>query len=115
MSKLIFLMFLFFHAPSIYSEQQIDLYCLYTPAFKSMYEDYFLPSIKDPFRVIARKYPQDCPSGIYGSEGWKTVMSHKLELMIGSHSRALGRSIHFFRYRYHFSQTCFKTGFGSFR
>lgn len=63
-------------------EPEIDLYCLYTPSFQRMYEEFFLPSIQDPFRIIARECPQECPSSVYGSFGWKNTMGKKLDLLI---------------------------------
>jgi len=63
------------------SQPHYKLYCLYTPNFRTLYEQYFLPSIKDDFEIIAREYPQDCSSGIYRSEGWEKTMLYKLEML----------------------------------
>jgi hypothetical protein len=57
------------------------LYCMYTPLFENLFNAYFLPSIKDDFEVDARKYPQDCPSGSFHSEGWNKTMLYKLQLL----------------------------------
>ena len=60
---------------------RLKLYCMYTPQFQMLYERYFLPSIQDDFEVIARGYPQECPSGIFKSAGWEKTMLRKLELL----------------------------------
>lgn len=57
------------------------LYCMYTPQFESMYRDYFLPSIKDPFDLVTKVYPEECPSGKFQSEGWNLTMLRKLEML----------------------------------
>ena len=31
------------------SETRFKLYCFYTPLFQPLYEDYFLPSLKDEY------------------------------------------------------------------
>lgn len=62
-------------------QESYKLYCLYTPHFKDLFENYFLMSIKDPFEIKVNEYPQSCPSGIYRSEGWKDTMLNKLEML----------------------------------
>jgi hypothetical protein len=57
------------------------LYCIYTPQFQTLYEEYFLPSLKDDFEVVVRKYPQECPTGTFQSPGWDRTMLRKLELL----------------------------------
>jgi hypothetical protein len=74
--KSLFLFFFFSLAADNYK-----LYCFYTPDFKPLYEEYFLPSIKDDFEIIAKEYPQECPSGAFKSDGWGTTMLRKLEML----------------------------------
>lgn len=63
------------------TEKRYKLYCFYTPLYKSVYENYFLPSIKDDFEVITKIFDQECPSGRYFSEGWERVTIHKLYML----------------------------------
>lgn len=55
---------------------------MYTPDFKVLYDDYFLPSLKDDFEVIVKEIEQECPSGSFRSEGWDKTMLQKLELLL---------------------------------
>lgn len=57
------------------------LYCMYTPQFEHLLTDYFLPSLKDDFDVVAVEFPQDCPSGMIWTEGWERTMLNKLKLI----------------------------------
>lgn len=57
------------------------LYCYYTPKFKYLYENYFLPSIKDDFEVKAFTYPEECLSGNFMEDGWDRVMLQKLAML----------------------------------
>ena len=68
-------------APAGESPVRVKLFCLFTPEFQILYERYFLPSIQDDFDVIVREYPQECPTGVYRSEGWDKTMIHKLEML----------------------------------
>lgn len=63
------------------AQTRFKLYCMYTPKFQVLYENYFLPSLKDDFDIIARKYEQECPSGTFLSTGWNKTMLRKLELL----------------------------------
>ena len=65
----------------VFPQTQFKLYCMYTPEFHSLYEDFFLPSIKDNFEIVAREYPQECPSGKFRSAGWDKTMLRKLEML----------------------------------
>ena len=65
----------------IEASERIKLYCIVTPQFERLLTDYFLPSIQDDFEVVMRKLPEECPSGIFQSEGWGLVMLHKLEVL----------------------------------
>lgn len=65
------------------SEQtRYKLYCMFTPKFKTLLEEYFLPSLQDDFEVIINEYPQDCASGDFRSPGWARTMLYKLELLL---------------------------------
>jgi hypothetical protein len=54
---------------------------MYTPQFKTLYERYFLPSIKDDFELIVKEIPEECLTGAFRSEGWDKTMLRKLELL----------------------------------
>lgn len=54
---------------------------MYTPDFKNLYENFFLPSLKDDFDLVVKEYPQDCSTGIFRSVGWNKTMLNKLELL----------------------------------
>ncbi len=62
-------------------QTRFKLYCMYTPKFQILYEDFFLPSLKDEFDVVAKNYEQECPSGVFLSSGWNKTMMRKLELL----------------------------------
>lgn len=57
------------------------MYCLYTPDFENLFQNYFFPSLKDDFELVVKVYPQDCPSGEFRSAGWNKTMLKKLELL----------------------------------
>lgn len=63
------------------SQTHYKLYCMYTPEFQTLYEEYFLPSIKDDFEIVLMKYSQECPSALFRSEGWEKTMLRKLEML----------------------------------
>ena len=67
--------------PASIKQDHYKLYCMYTPQFKTMYEEYFLPSVQDDFEIIVKGYPQECPSGKFYSEGWDLTMLRKLEML----------------------------------
>jgi hypothetical protein len=79
------LLILAFIIPSFAAENasspRYKLYCMYTPDFSTLFNEYFLPSIKDDFELVAVEYPQDCPLGTFRSEGWEKTMLYKLELL----------------------------------
>lgn len=54
---------------------------MYTPQFETLYQDYFLPSLKDDFEIVLKKPPQECPTGWFRSTGWENTMLRKLELL----------------------------------
>jgi hypothetical protein len=58
------------------------LYCICTPEFQTLYEEYFLPSFKDDFEIVMKECPQECSSGRFRSDGWEKTMLRKLELLI---------------------------------
>lgn len=72
----------FFGTSYAHAQTHYKLYCFYTPEFEKMYEEYFLPNIQDPFEIIAKKYPQECPSSTYKSKGWNKTMLKKLEMLL---------------------------------
>ncbi len=76
-----FVLFLLFLSRAIASQPQYKLYCMYTPQFQTLYEHYFLPSIKDDFELIVKKIPEECPTGAFRSDGWDKTMLRKLELL----------------------------------
>jgi len=54
---------------------------MYTPDFEKLFTEFFLPSLKDDFKVVVKEYPQDCASGSFRSEGWDKTMLNKLKLL----------------------------------
>ncbi len=80
-----FLIFFLLLAGRCFTDQtSYKLYCMYTPEFQSLYENYFLPSLKDDFELVVREYPQECASGLFRSDGWEKTMLRKLELLEGA-------------------------------
>lgn len=62
-------------------QTQYKMYCLCTPQFETLYAQYFLPSLKDPFEIIVEHVPQICPTATFQSEGWDLLMLKKLQLL----------------------------------
>ncbi|MCH9630438.1 MAG: hypothetical protein S4CHLAM37_04380 [Chlamydiia bacterium] len=86
LSKLVLVLLAFpniFQASEVFlnNQKSFKLYCMYTPSFKRLYEESFKPSIKDNFEIIAKVYPDHCPSGEIHAKGWEKVMLNKLELL----------------------------------
>jgi Nucleotide-diphospho-sugar transferase len=78
---LLFIFLLCFLSTLIAGEMRCKLYCFYTPQFESLYKEYFLPSLKDDFEVVARQCEQECPSGEFATPGWEKTMYRKLEIL----------------------------------
>jgi hypothetical protein len=64
------------------TDSRFKMYCMYTPQFKTLYEQYFLPSLKDDFEIVLKECEQECPSGIFKSAGWEKTMLRKLEMLL---------------------------------
>ncbi len=62
-------------------EPRFNLYCFYTPLFQELYESYFLPSLKDDFELVVKKFDQECPSGLFKFPGWEKTMYRKLQML----------------------------------
>jgi hypothetical protein len=77
-------------------ETSFKLYCFYTPFFQPLYKDYFLPSLKDEFEVIALECPEECPSGLFKSQGWDRVMFRKLQILRQAIQDHMDRNIFFY-------------------
>ncbi|MCH9630114.1 MAG: hypothetical protein S4CHLAM37_01070 [Chlamydiia bacterium] len=73
-------MIFFLHVEGVAQEKH-TLYVFYTPLYVSLYQEYFLPSIKDDFVIDSREFPQICASGKYGDRGWNQTMLFKLDLL----------------------------------
>ncbi|HEX2582737.1 MAG TPA: hypothetical protein VHL30_01325, partial [Chlamydiales bacterium] len=74
--------FIFLLFNSLEAEQnRYRLYCFYTPQFQTLYENHFLPSLKDDFEIVAKQFEQECPSGLFHSAGWNKTMLRKLEML----------------------------------
>jgi hypothetical protein len=61
--------------------EKTKFYCMVTPSFQMLLNEYFLPSIQDDFEVIIREFSEDCPTGTFRSQGWDLIMLHKLEML----------------------------------
>lgn len=71
----------FSFASAITPQDKYKMYCMYTPKFKNLFQDYFLPSLKDDFELVVNECPQDCFSGNFRNEGWNKTMLNKLKLL----------------------------------
>ena len=60
----------------------MNLYSVFTPSHREMYEKYFLPSLPDEFVVHAKEIPQECPTGSFYQEGWDRTCYRKVEHFI---------------------------------
>lgn len=77
----IFILFQLFLTSAYAQQTHYKMYCMYTPDFKDLFNEFFLPSIKDDFEIVAAEFPQDCPSGNFRFEGWNKTMLNKLKLL----------------------------------
>ena len=54
----------------------------YTPSHREMCERFVLSRAAGFSDVIAREYPQKCPSGSFKQDGWNACMDDKLDLLM---------------------------------
>ena len=57
----------------------MNLYSIFTPSHRHMYENYFLTSIPDEFKLHIKEIPQECPTGSFYQEGWDKTCFRKVE------------------------------------
>jgi hypothetical protein len=76
-----FFLSFFYFKHGITNQTQYKLYCLYTPIYESLFNEYFLPNLKDDFELVLEVHPQECASARFLSEGWNHTMLKKLKLM----------------------------------
>lgn len=58
------------------------LYTFYTPSHEILLKEWFLPSLQDEFKVVVKKFEQECQSGTYMQKGWTKMMLCKVDLII---------------------------------
>jgi hypothetical protein len=74
-------------------EQRIRLYTMYTDSHEVLLKNWFLPSLKhlkNEFDVRIVKFPQECPSGNFGKEGWNQTVRRKVEMHIQAIKETMG-------------------------
>lgn len=54
----------------------------YTPTHREMCERYVLSRASGFSEVVAREYPQRCPTGAFKQAGWNDCMQDKLDLLL---------------------------------
>lgn len=54
----------------------------YTPTHREMAERFVLSRAEGFTEVIAREYPQTCPSAVFKEQGWNACMLDKLDLLM---------------------------------
>lgn len=70
---------------------KIKLYTIYTPSHENMYETYFLPSVPSDCELVSLFCEQeDCPTGVYLSDGWGEMMKRKVDLILRGIQENLG-------------------------
>lgn len=73
-------------ASTLIQAQPVNMYIIYTPSHKYLYEQFFLPSLKalgdDEINIIAKCIEQTCPSACYKQAGWKDTTLQKVEMII---------------------------------
>lgn len=57
----------------------MNLYSIFTPSHRDMYENYFLTSIPDEFKLHVKEIPQECPTGSFYQAGWDKTCFRKVE------------------------------------
>ena len=60
------------------------IYTFYTDTHKHMYDEYFMKSVPDSFRVRTLHMPQECESGNFHAEGWMKTMMRKVDYVVDS-------------------------------
>lgn len=64
----------------------VNMYVIYTPSHQCLYEQFFLPSLKnlgsDDINIIVKTIEQTCPSACYKKAGWKDTTLQKVEMII---------------------------------
>jgi len=61
----------------------MNIYSLYTPSHKILYENYFLKTLSKDFTPHILEYQQqDCPTASYYSTGWGKITAKKIEIFI---------------------------------
>ncbi|MFA5410245.1 MAG: putative nucleotide-diphospho-sugar transferase [Candidatus Omnitrophota bacterium] len=62
----------------------MKLYCYYTKSHESLLNTFFLPSLKDDYKVILKKGEQKCSKGSYKEEGWLETTMGKVDFIIAA-------------------------------
>jgi len=63
----------------------MKIYTFYTSSHKELYEEWFLPSLKETnpnLELITRNFDQECLNGDFMADGWMTTMHKKIDLVI---------------------------------
>lgn len=58
----------------------MKLFCPWSQSHKRMFYEYLLPSTQKQFDVVGIEQPQECPTGVYRSEGWVNNSVRKTRL-----------------------------------
>lgn len=72
----------FLYTASVFSDEKIKLYALYTPSHEVLKDQFFLPSIQDDFDIVVEFCEQTCPTAGFMSEGWTQTTMRKVDLII---------------------------------
>lgn len=60
----------------------VKLYAFYTPSHEKFSREWFLPSLDKEYELILECFDQECPSATIMHAGWKSVMLHKLDMIL---------------------------------
>ena len=60
----------------------MKIYVFYTPSHESLYRDWFLPSLKDDYEFVVKRYEQRSLSGDFMDKGWIETMHAKVDLIL---------------------------------
>ena len=72
---------------------QTHLYTFYTPSHKQLFDEWFLPSLKDQVDLHVFEFPQTCKTARYMSQGWTRTTIRKIEMLLHAIERHPNRPI----------------------
>jgi Nucleotide-diphospho-sugar transferase len=70
--------------------RRVPLYVIYTESHKPLFDEWFLPSIRDDFEIIVLKVPQECPTARFREKGWINTTTKKVAMIVRAVEETMG-------------------------